>query len=291
MKAVKAMASQLTTEHFKKERIQGQIDAVLGTADRYKATNVRQAATGVTDTIANQLNRFELTKYGDVTKAAGLTNFLLYEMLARDYQVNDFFKPEPPPPPPPPPSPKDTSGGNNKKKKKPRKKKPKPRELKGFKELMTAFKALEVARVAQEFPNDEHRASAAARGFLIMSEKQMSKDLPVSVAILLVIHFDGFNIEANTMFCSCQRSLKRHRSHLLVCLRCLGRGGMGIVLQIVVLIWDNAWHWNCNANFYNYEFLSHAFQSCFVFEICAGNAKFSHSESEFPETRLKLRSE
>ena len=56
----------LTTEHQRKERIAGVIDSVMETAEKNKASNVRQKATGVTFTPAN----FGVFEYKHLVKAS-----------------------------------------------------------------------------------------------------------------------------------------------------------------------------------------------------------------------------
>jgi hypothetical protein len=115
---------QLHQDHFKHERVQGLVDSVSAAANVNKSSNVRQEATGVTDTVDNVMSRFGLEKYSKLTKSGGYQNFLLHELDARGF--NDFFKPQ-------------TLGAKGR---------PKKRELKGFKALMDTLKEMEAARVA-----------------------------------------------------------------------------------------------------------------------------------------------
>ena len=121
------------------------MDAISAASNANKASNVRQAAIGVTDTINNVMGNFGLEKYSTITKAGGFQNFLFYELDARGF--NDFFKPQ-------------AYTSTNR---------PKKRELKGFKDLMKTLKEMEVARVAQDFPNNTDRANAAVKGFRKLS--------------------------------------------------------------------------------------------------------------------------
>jgi hypothetical protein len=168
--------NQIHSHHYKHERIEGLIIAANANANTNKSTNVRQAATGITTTVDNVMSRYGMEKYSKVTKGGGFTNLLLYELHARGF--NDFFKPV-------------VVGANGR---------PKKRELKGFKDLMAALKALEAARVAQESPNDTDRLEAAKSGFKMLSGKPLEPNLEVTVALLLVSHFGCSIIAANTAF-------------------------------------------------------------------------------------------
>ena len=154
--------NKIHSHHYKHERIQGILIEAAEAVNINKATNVRQQATGVTETIDNVMRKYELEKYSSVSKAAGFQNFLLHELKSRDY--NDFLKPQ-----------ATTATGRLKK-----------REVKGFKDLMSALKQLEATRVAQEYPDDNQRAEASKKGFKKLCDQPFQGGLPVSVAIFAV---------------------------------------------------------------------------------------------------------
>jgi hypothetical protein len=135
------------------------VDSVSAAANVNKSSNVRQEATGVTNTVDNVMSQFGLEKYSRLIKAGGYQNFLLHELDARGF--NDFFKPQ-------------TVSAKGR---------PKKRELKGFKALMDTLKEMEAARFAREFPNDTDRAEAAKKGFRKLSAMEVQANLQVTVGI------------------------------------------------------------------------------------------------------------
>jgi virulence-associated protein VapD len=80
--AFQSVRRQLHQDHFKHERVQGMVDSVSAAANVNKSSNVRQEATGVTDTVDNVMSWFGLEKYSKLTKAGGYQNFLLHELNA-----------------------------------------------------------------------------------------------------------------------------------------------------------------------------------------------------------------